>query len=375
MKPNCTLTCSSFGKCEHGINPNHETGANSLLGLNNSGGEDFMHCACLDGYAGAKCEYKAIKCEGLKRYCFNGAQCAETGSQEVCDCRSTGAKLDGEHCQFEATDHCISPKSITAAAASSRFGPNKTLDVDASNPPFCVNNGICYRVTDDAMNGYFCDCDELHWTGKKCGIPVKQASHTTAPTASATDTAPPTVKASSTGQPVTASAPTRVPHHFPYHPPSPPIPSPVTPRPVATPLQPSISSAPTFGSGFGSGGISEVQNAENSSDDDGMSGGGKFGIFIFVLVVAIVVGLAGVTYYRRRASWIQRANSDGGDAPGYSDKQTDMAPFEEEGDGRQMDVTRDTSSDIDASGESTTTPRSTFSAGDEEPTMQNVQIV
>ena len=75
--------------------------------------------------------------------------------------------MAGEHCEFMATDNCDRPVEI-GVDASSRFDAENMMNSN-NESPFCVNNGLCYRVDD--TSAYFCDCVG-NWDGRRCDYPV-----------------------------------------------------------------------------------------------------------------------------------------------------------------------------------------------------------
>ena len=227
----------------------------------------------------------------------------------------SGYTVTGPYCEFEATDYCNNPVLIDETNAVQSFSPTKQLNTDEVSP-FCVNDGICYMV--ESLNHYYCQCDEILFTGNRCETQKQSLHLTAAPTAAWTDTWPPTVEASLTDMPV---APTRPPTTPPY----------ALPTPPTTPT---------------------LLSQNSSTDDDNISGGGKFGI---VLVVA--VGLACIAfvmlYFRRRARYLKRMVYQDGDPHTGPDsifraddnKHLDIAPFEEEEHVVELSATRSMDSD------------------------------
>ena len=71
--------------------------------------------------------------------------------------------MAGDYCEFLATDYCEEPIWIDRDTAS-RFEFKNRLD-SAVESPFCVNDGLCYRV--EGTLDYYCEC-EGQWIGRRC---------------------------------------------------------------------------------------------------------------------------------------------------------------------------------------------------------------
>ncbi|KAL7557697.1 hypothetical protein ACA910_018493 [Epithemia clementina (nom. ined.)] len=279
VQAECSLTCSNAGRCQHGMNPNDDSGANEALDLDDGATNNFMHCVCDEGHAGTNCEYEYIKCGGENRYCYHGSSCVPDGTnnENVCECTNeSGVKLAGDFCEYKATDHCESPTPIDEVSALQLF--DSTNKMDSAEIPFCVNNGVCYKVA--GADDYYCSCDTRSWVGKRCEVKTVGQSQGYSP------------QPTDSGTGFEAKAPT--PLHY-------------TPSPSPSP---SPSPAPTKAK-------SDAVASSFEADNEGMSAGGKFGI-----VLVVFGGIAFITvmaiYFHQRAYFIERVV--------YQEKQSHYPP-------------------------------------------------
>ena len=169
----------------------------------------------------------------------------------------------GDFCEFKATDHCENPTPIDEVSALQLF--DSLNKMSSAEIPFCVNNGICYKVA--GSDDHYCSCDVRSWSGRRCEL--KNKGWTTQATP------PPT----SAGTGIVQSAPSGL--HISLSP----VPSPTpSPAPTGAPVAAATAALP---------------NAE------GMSAGGKFGI-----VLVVFGGIAFITvmaiYFHQRAYFIER---------------------------------------------------------------------
>ncbi|KAL7568590.1 hypothetical protein ACA910_002701 [Epithemia clementina (nom. ined.)] len=338
----CLLTCNDHGRCEHGMNPFDDQGANGVLGLEDGGTDNFMHCACDDGYAGFSCDYQFMECGERDRYCFHGSQCvnlsgagaATAGDTAICECEQAGKRLAGDYCEFEATDYCSNPRDIDQTNAKQKFDENAKMD-GATENPFCVNDGICYQVP--GTTEYYCKCQENFWTGKRCEIKIASALQATV--------GPTPAPSEEWFEPFPTDGPTR-------------RPSPRSPQ---------------------SGSVGVQSESENNGNGDKLSGGGKFGVVLVVLVSAAGIILTAV-YFRRRVRLLQEMTYQESDPytgqdSVFRDKQMDAATTEEQGvDLNQTAITTDTSVDDDLDPNNTSVITA-HSDDEEDKDMNNVELV
>ena len=170
----------------------------------------------------------------------------------------------GAFCEFKAADRCRNPTPIDEVSALQLFDSSNKMS--SAEIPFCVNNGICYKVA--GSDDHYCSCDAPSWIGRRCEIPMNivwPIQATPSPTSAGTGI----VQSAPSGLRISLS----------------PVPSP-TPSP--TPTGALVAAARAV-----------LPNAE------GMSAGGKFGI-----VLVVFGGIAFITvmaiYFHQRAYFFER---------------------------------------------------------------------
>lgn len=93
----------------------------------------------------------------------------------------------GDFCEFKASNHCENPVVITPTLGAAEFNPMYKLrpHMTPDEAPYCVNQGVCYRVED--TSDYYCQCvsvpgSDTTWTGKRCEKKIPPPNATAAPT-------------------------------------------------------------------------------------------------------------------------------------------------------------------------------------------------
>lgn len=114
----CSLDCTNGGTCIFGLPRDRDT--NDAI----ENKADFQHCACPEGWAGARCEKPYTQC-GSSSKCYYGAICLE---DTTCDCATATNETHsfaGMQCeQSTSTDFC-------------------STDMSLNGKHFCLNGGSC----------------------------------------------------------------------------------------------------------------------------------------------------------------------------------------------------------------------------------------
>ena len=230
----------------------------------------------------------------------------------------------GDYCEFKASDQCESLVLFQGTI-------DDTIETLPPGEEFCVNGGQC--VVDQPANTgeqlFFCDCGMNEatgerYTGKHC---EEVQSIEMAPTQSPWPTPSPptptfgptkTFEPTRTYQPTTTQFPTKTPQPTTTRPPKDdyyneevpvPVPAPTptkgwSPHPTVT-WYPTVTAWPTRTAmptadrhnrpGFGNG--APKNTSQQSPASDGMSGAGKFGVFLLIVGFG---GIAGMMFYRHK---------------------------------------------------------------------------
>lgn len=299
VQPECSLNCSGVGTCRHGFSPYGDSGASQYLpDLNQT--QMFMHCVCDSGYAGPNCEYDYMKCGKNKYYCFHGSTCVTGGSgTQVCQCDyDVNRKVAGDYCEYKATDHCTNP-IVIASRTSEGFQARNKIDVTSGYYPFCVNNGVCYKI--NGTETYYCKCP-TNWEGTRCQVDTStgRPSKSPAPTTADTLSAAPTTTASVTKRP-SARKPTSKPARKPTRKPA--------KSPTIAPVQAYMSDAAQPGTP--------------------MAPGAVFGIVFGTVFMAVIFAVS-VANWVRRVDYEQRYGEAVDHAENYSDAKEAVSPQAQE---------------------------------------------
>lgn len=137
-EPECSLECRNGGRCAKGNKyiANLTLQDPDLEFLHDFDMDNFEHCICASGYAGAECQIQVEICGEDNHICLHGSKCLKHEDGEYrCDCEkafTADSRFAGTFCQHHHTDICTPTGQLQFTGG-------------AADHAFCVNDGVCQR--------------------------------------------------------------------------------------------------------------------------------------------------------------------------------------------------------------------------------------